>query len=117
MKDRSYFLLGLPALAFVWLAVVFGAEVRSETEIDITQGTVEPSPIAITDFHGVDEATLILGAEISVVIATNLQNSGLFQPIDKGAFQQKPHDLQQIPRFVDWRQINAEFLVSGLVEI
>ena len=117
MKDRSYFLLGLPALAFVWLAAVLGAEVRSETEIDITQGTVEPSPIAVTDFHGVDEATLTLGAEISIVIATNLQNSGLFQPIDKGAFQQKPHDLQQIPRFVDWRQINAEFLVSGLVEI
>ena len=67
MKDRSFFLLGLAGLVFVCLPTVFGAEVRSETEIDITQGTVEPSPIAITDFHGVDEATLILGAEISEV--------------------------------------------------
>ncbi len=54
MKNRSFFLLGLAGLAFVCLPTVFGAEVRSETEIDITQGTVEPSPIAITDFHGVD---------------------------------------------------------------
>ena len=118
MRHQNFFLLlSAGCMAFLVLLVTSGSEVRSETEIDITQGTVEPLPIAITDFHGTDEVALLLGSEISKVIANNVQSSGLFQPIDQKAFQQKPEELQQIPRFVDWRQINAEFLVSGSVEI
>ena len=117
MNQKVLLLVGVAALAYMGLFRITGSEVRSETEIDITRGTVEPSPIAVTNFHANDPSALVLGAEISTVIAANLESSGLFRPIDQGAFQQKPEELQQIPRFVDWRQINAEFLVSGMVEV
>tara|TARA_B100001123_G_scaffold355487_1_gene408594 strand:+ start:931 stop:2304 length:1374 start_codon:yes stop_codon:yes gene_type:complete len=117
MNQKVLLLVGVVALTYIGLFRITGSEVRSETEIDITRGTVEPSPIAVTNFHAVDPSAEILGAEISAVIAANLEGSGLFRPIDQRAFQQKPEELQQIPRFVDWRQINAEFLVSGMVEV
>src|SRR5690606_4508497 len=48
-------------------------------EIDVNRGTIEPLPIAITDFLSGDS----LGAEVSAVIAADLQRSGLFAPISK----------------------------------
>ena len=51
----------------------------AEVTIDITKGTVEPLPIAITDFLSGDQ----LGANISGVIAADLERSGLFAPIEK----------------------------------
>ena len=50
------------------------------------------------------------------MIAANLERSGLFRPIDQGAYIQSAADMQVQPRFVDWRQINAQALVTGRVE-
>jgi TolB protein len=54
-------------------------------EIDVNKGNIEPLPIAVTDFL----ASNALGAEITSVIAADLKRSGLFAPIDKGAFIEK----------------------------
>lgn len=80
-------------------------------EIDITKGNVEPLPIAITDFLSDGK----LGADISSVIAANLERSGLFAPIDKGAFIEKISNPDVSPRFEDWKVINAQALVTGRV--
>lgn len=53
-------------------------------EININKGNVEPLPIAITDFLQGE-----LAQKISGVIAADLKRSGLFAPIDKGAFIEK----------------------------
>jgi TolB protein len=84
---------------------------RAEVVIDITKGTVEPLPIAITDFLSGDQ----LGANISGVIAADLERSGLFAPIDKGAFIEKISNPDAAPRFEDWKVINAQALVTGRV--
>ncbi len=84
---------------------------RAEVTIDITKGTVEPLPIAITDFLSGDQ----LGANISGVIAADLERSGLFAPIDKGAFIEKISNPDAAPRFEDWKVINAQALVTGRV--
>ncbi|MGH6761323.1 MAG: Tol-Pal system beta propeller repeat protein TolB [Phyllobacterium sp.] len=80
-------------------------------EIDITKGNVEPLPIAITDFLSDGK----LGADVSAVIAANLERSGLFAPIDKGAFIEKISNPDVSPRFEDWKVINAQALVTGRV--
>ncbi|MCB1384966.1 MAG: Tol-Pal system protein TolB [Nitratireductor sp.] len=77
--------------------------------IDLTKGTIEPLPIAITDFAGE------LGPEISSIVDADLRNSGLFRPIDKSAFIEKIANHNQVPRFEDWRVINAQALVAGSV--
>ncbi len=84
---------------------------RAEVVIDITKGTVEPLPIAITDFLSGDQ----LGTNISGVIAADLERSGLFAPIDKGAFIEKISNPDAAPRFEDWKVINAQALVTGRV--
>ncbi len=80
-------------------------------EIDVNKGNIEPLPIAVTDFLSSNE----LGAEITSVIAADLQRSGLFAPIDRGAFIEKISNPDAAPRFEDWKVINAQALVTGRV--
>lgn len=84
---------------------------RALVEIDVNKGNVEPLPIAITDFLSGDG----VGAEIASIVAADLQRSGLFAPIDKGAFIEKISNPDVAPRFEDWKVINAQALVTGRV--
>jgi TolB protein len=84
---------------------------RALVEIDVNKGNVEPLPIAITNFLSGDA----MGAEIAGIVAADLQRSGLFAPIDKGAFIEKISNPDVAPRFEDWKVINAQALVTGRV--
>jgi TolB protein len=78
--------------------------------LDITQGTIQPLPIAITEFAGGEGER-----NVSAVITNNLRRSGLFAPIDPTAFIEKIQNIDTVPRFQDWRVINAQGLVTGRV--
>jgi TolB protein len=95
--------------------VLYAPIARADAHIDITQGTVEPMPIAITDFFGAQPSDADVGRQISQVVTADLSGSGLFRPIDPAAFVQTPEALQQGPRFEDWKVLNAQALVSGSV--
>ena len=45
----------------------------------------------------------------------NLKQSGLFNPLDKEAFLQKPDIAHLKPRFEDWALIKAQALITGKV--
>lgn len=100
---------------FLYLLTVFLFSVQPShaLKIEITQGQVEPTPIAITDLASADEVTM--GSDIAAVIGSDLASSGLFRLIDKKAFIQDPTSLQQEPRFADWRLVNAQLLFAGQV--
>ncbi|MEC8200576.1 MAG: Tol-Pal system beta propeller repeat protein TolB [Pseudomonadota bacterium] len=112
-KWRKTLVGTLVLLGFVASADLAVAEVR----IDITRGHLEPLPIAISDFHGKEIRDGEIGADIAAVVSDNLERSGLFKPVNKGAFLQKPKSLQVQPRFSDWRVINAQALVNGSVKL
>ena len=99
----------------VFLAIAGTA--RAELRIDITQGTVEPLPIAITQFVGNTQSATGFGRDIARVISTDLERSGLFRPIDPKAFIQSEAAMQTLPRFGDWRVINAQALVQGRAQL
>ena len=82
-------------------------------QIDITQGNVQPLPIAITDFIGGGGSDADLARNISTVIEADLKRSGLFAPIDHKAFIEKISNPDAPPRFADWRIINTQALVTG----
>jgi TolB protein len=105
---KSLFLAA--ALAAVALPAAM-TPARAQLEIDVNKGTVEPLPIAVTDFLSGNA----LGAEITSIIAADLQRSGLFAPIDKAAFIEKISNPDAAPRFEDWKVINAQALVTGRV--
>ena len=85
-------------------------------EITLSQGTVKPTPIAITDLFSNNSDLDKLGKNIASVISDNLERSGLFIPIDKKAFIQSSESLSNQPRFEDWKVIKAQHLVAGKIE-
>ena len=85
-------------------------------ELTLNQGTVKPTPIAVTNLFANDTSLDKLGKNISSVISDNLERSGLFIPIEKKAFIQSTESLSNQPRFEDWKVIKAQHLVSGKIE-
>ena len=55
------------------------------------------------------------GATSPQVVAADLERSGLFRPVDQRSFIQTVA-AGETPRFADWRQINAQALVTGSVQ-
>ncbi len=97
------------ALAIMLSAVPALAELR----VDITQGHLEPLPIAIVDFAGVGEEAATIGKQVAEVVSSDLERSGLFRPIEQRAFIEADLGASAQPRFGDWRLINAQALVNG----
>ncbi len=84
-------------------------------EVTLTQGSIKPTPIAITNFYSSDDNILKIGKNISMVISDNLERSGLFMPIERKAFIQDEESLSNNPRFEDWKIIKAQHLISGKI--
>ena len=104
----------LSKIVFLMAAMIMALAARpalAVVEIDINKANVEPLPIAITDFQSTDD----LGAKVSGVVEADLKRSGLFAPVNRGAFIEKITNLDQTPRFPDWTAINAQALVTGRV--
>ncbi len=91
------------------------APARAELRIDITSGRVQPMPIAIPPFAGGGGDESQAGSDITGVVSADLERSGLFQPLNPRSFIQDVAATGGQPRFGDWRQINAQALVTGTV--
>jgi TolB protein len=101
----------------VVFCTAFTYHARAELRIDITRGTVEPTPIAVVDFIGGSSVEQEYGRGISRVVAADLERSGLFKPLDSRAFIQNNQAPGTLPRFGDWRVINAQALVQGRTQL
>lgn len=99
------------------LFVFWTVNAHAELTIDITRGVVKPMPLAVVEFYGQGKGEKSFGANIAQVVAADLERSGLFAPINKDAFIQGSESLNVLPRFGDWRIINAQALVQGRVEM
>ncbi|HEY1631486.1 MAG TPA: Tol-Pal system beta propeller repeat protein TolB [Rhizomicrobium sp.] len=98
--------LAFAAAAFV--ALVCAAPASAQLRVDVTQGNIQPLPIAIPDFLGGPQ-----GAQISGVVRADLERSGLFKPLDSKSFIEPIKDIAAAPNFANWRAINAQALVTG----
>lgn len=111
-RSKTKHLFGWPSLVAV-LAILLPAVAQAQLRIDITQGTIEPLPLAVTDFVGSDEAAAQTGDQMAGVIRNNLERSGLFRTLSEAAFIEKITDPNTAPRFGDWRIIDAQALLTG----
>ena len=105
--------------ASIFALIVMAASAFGQTPlvVDVTEGTLDPTPIAIPDFLGEETREAEIGADISRVITNNLQTSGLFAPVEPEAFIEDITDINLRPRFGDWRVINGSALLVGEVSI
>ena len=118
----SIFSGGIPSaiaiLALAAFALVVGTaqQARAELQINVTDGVVEPLPIALAPFMDASGQEDKLGRDIAAVAIADLVGSGLFRAIDEKAFIQTPAAAVLAPRFPDWRQVNAQGLIVGAVK-
>ena len=96
------------------LCVLFAVETAvAQLRIEITEGMVAPTPIAIADFTGADGRVNDEGREIASIISSDLLSSGLFEPIDSAAFIAPPGSPAMKPNFANWAPLGAKGLLVG----
>lgn len=107
------------ALAFICLIAMSFAlncglttEALAQLKGTQTEGTIAPIPIAVPLFVGDDPQ---LAANVSDVLQADLERSGLFRPLDRASFLEQVRDINAVPRFGDWRSVQADALVVGRV--
>ncbi len=88
---------------------------RAELKIDVTRGQVNAMPIAIPDFAAPTGTDPQLGHDMVEVISNDLNRSGLFRTLDPKSFIQDAASAQAHPNFGEWRAINAQALVTGVL--
>ena len=107
MKNLFLFLLAF--------GLLISPPAQAQLRIDVTRGNVTPMPIAISDFTGKENADNDMGRQMVEVVSANLKRSGLFKPLDRRSFIQDPASAQAAPNFAQWRAVNAQALVTGVL--
>ena len=83
--------------------------------IEITEGVIEPLPIAIPELVAEDPQAAELAPRIAQVIADDLTNTGLFRRIPSEAFISPVTSFAAPVAYRDWKAIGAQALVTGSV--
>ncbi len=113
-------------LIVIFYLFLFNNTSNALVEVDITRGNLDPLPIAVSPLYLEPDSKDIsidgkiiknAGEEISKIIEVNFKRSGLFNPLKKESFVQKPDIAHIKPRFEDWKLIKAQALVTGKVKI
>jgi TolB protein len=95
------------------LAGLSSRSASAVVRLDVTSGNIQPMPIALPDFVAGTPSDSDFAVNVTQIISGNLRRSGLFAPIDPAAYIEKVVNPDAVPRFPDWRAINAQALVTG----
>lgn len=88
----------------------------------IAKGSLQPTfekplRIAIPTFSVETKSDLDISSDITDLVASDLQRSGLFELIDERAHLSKISDLNAPVEYADWTAINAQMLITGAIEV
>ena len=83
--------------------------------LDVTQGNLQPMPIAVPDFIGAGLPGPSMARGVTQIIASNLQRSGLFAPIDQAAYIERISNIDTVRFPVEARLYPTEPGVQVLV--
>ncbi|MEM6440913.1 MAG: Tol-Pal system beta propeller repeat protein TolB [Pseudomonadota bacterium] len=99
------------ALGAVLALGLFAAPVAAQAplRIVITEGVIEPMPIALPRIQASPDAA-VLAEEVRNVVISDLSGSGLFRIIDEAAYLSDGGSVDARPNLDNWRVINAEAL-------
>ena len=98
---------------FLTFFILFSIKSFAALDVTISQGQVEPTPIAITQIFGSEADTARYGNTIREIISNNLTNSGLFYTVNEDLYIQSDNLVEKVPRFEDWKLVKAQFLLSA----
>lgn len=86
---------------------------RAELEVDITQGNVDPLPVALMPFEGSFKLQSSYGRTLRDVIGKDLTRSGLFKMLSSKIFIDQKQPFDKAPKFVVWRSLKTDILIVG----
>ena len=95
------------------LTLVSAGDASAQLRIEITEGQVAPTPIAIAEFTGPDGNVTEVGRRLTQIISDDLQSSGLFRPVDSAAFIDPPKAPSVKPNFANWSPLGVKGLLVG----
>ncbi len=108
---------GRNALILLTMLFMAATPALSQLRIEITEGVVAPTPIAIANFTDSDGGETDEGRLIASIIANDLVSSGLFEPIDEAAFIAAAGSPSIKPNFANWAPLGAKGLLVGSAEL
>ena len=94
-------------------AALSAASAQAELTIEITEGGVKRTPVAIVPF-GWEGQAMAAPFDVAEVISSDLYRSGRFDPLPEGDMLQKPTSGADID-FDDWSILGVEAVVVGQV--
>ncbi|WP_084399325.1 Tol-Pal system beta propeller repeat protein TolB [Henriciella aquimarina] len=89
---------------------------KAEVTVNISEGVLKPTPLAIPTFEVSGGADSQLAAEITEVVQNDLISTGLFTITPESAHIQRDLSIDTQPRFADWKIIQTDALVVGEVD-
>ncbi|PZX19664.1 TolB protein [Palleronia aestuarii] len=112
-------LLRIPFLALcALLATPLGVAAQDgPLRIEITEGVIEPLPLALPDFVAETPGAEDWAAQITQVVADDLTGTGLFRRIPSDAFITQVSTFTPDIDYANWKAINAQALVTGAVAV
>lgn len=105
----------MKVLGIVFMALLAVAPAQAALQVDVTQGNVQPLPIAIPDFVAPTQADMTAAQNIAKVVRADLERSGLFRPLDTKSYIDQITNINLAPNFQNWRVISSQALVAGQV--
>ncbi|MCL4169663.1 UNVERIFIED_CONTAM: hypothetical protein GTU68_040373, partial [Idotea baltica] len=102
-------------IAFL-ITVVISHSSLALLKVDITEGNIEPLPIAISGFFSDEGVESELAAQIKTIVERDLKSSGLFRIVDDSLFLEKL-EVDKVPQHSLWRKIGTNTMTSGHLEI
>lgn len=104
----------LPFLIAVLINIGLILPSYAQTErITITEGTVEPTPIAIADFTDQTGQPGAIGRMIAEIISNDLDGSGMFRPEASASLIPPPRTPSIKPDFSEWTPLGVKALLVG----
>ncbi len=109
-------------LAFIIMCMIMNAPAYSEEEvpeidIEVTDGVIDPIPVAMPEFVIDNFSSSIVANEIASIIKNNLTQTSLFRFIPENAYISDVTSIDAPVRFADWRAINSDLLIAGSVSV
>lgn len=110
-------LMTLFAAIMIAVASAVPAQAQEPLRLTLRDGVIEALPFALPVFQAEVAGSEAMAADISRVIAEDLNGTGLFRQIPSTAFISTPAGFGSPIAFADWRAINAQALVTGAVAV
>ncbi len=113
---RQFFasvMMGLMSLSVADVAQAQNTPLR----LEITDGVIEPLPVAVPNFIPDSPEATELAVEIARLVAADLTGTGLFREIPSSAFISQISSFDTPVKYADWKAINAQALITGGVSV